>query len=92
MTRSVSVWEQALNTELRTAAESGAASGRQSGVRFTDMPPADAQRFLEIYDDAARHSAERLSRFGIDGLKPYDYARRLATHETADAGISCGAT
>jgi TRAP-type C4-dicarboxylate transport system substrate-binding protein len=90
LTRSIGIWEQALNAELQTAAESGAASGLQSGVHFTSMPSADAQRFLEIYNDAARHSAERLNRFGIDGLKPYEYARTIAAHETADGGISCG--
>jgi TRAP-type C4-dicarboxylate transport system substrate-binding protein len=90
LTRSIGVWEQALNAELQTAAESGAASGRQSGVHFTDMPAADAKRFLEIYNDAARHSAERLNRFDIDGLKPYEYARTLAAHATAGGDISCG--
>jgi len=73
--RSVPVWERALESELHAAEIAGDALGIEHGVVYTAPPAADVKRFLEGYDRFARQSAERLSRFDIDGVGAYQIAR-----------------
>ena len=90
----VAVWEHALETELRAAEISGEAVGREHGIVYTDPPPADVKRFLEGYDRYAGHSAQMLSRFGIDGVTTYRHAREVVAHSALHGRIVCsgGAT
>jgi TRAP-type C4-dicarboxylate transport system substrate-binding protein len=73
--RSVAVWEHALESELHAAEISGDALGREHGVVYTAPPAEDVKRFLEGYDRFAEQSAQRLSRFGIDGISAYRISR-----------------
>jgi TRAP-type transport system periplasmic protein len=73
--KSVAVWEHALEAELHAAEISGDAMGREHGVVYTAPPPADVKEFLEGYDRFAEQSAQRLQRFGIDGVAAYQISR-----------------
>ena len=87
--QSVAVWEHALESELRAAEISGEAVGREHGVVYTDPAPADVKRFLEGYDRFAAHSAEMLTRFGIDGVTTYRHARAVVAHSAQHGKVDC---
>ena len=71
----VEVWQQALESELHAAELAGDALGREHGVVYTAPPRDDVRKFLEGYDHFAERSAQRLERFGIDGMTAYRIAR-----------------
>jgi TRAP-type C4-dicarboxylate transport system substrate-binding protein len=84
--RSVPVWEKALIQRTTAAVEVGAAYGREHGMTETVLPPADQQRFLEIYARNAEKIAADLARFDIDGMAVYRTARKSIT---PDGNINC---
>lgn len=71
----VPVWEAALAEENRAAAERGLAEARKRNVRFTEISPADQERFDRLYLEDAQLNARGLERFGIDGLATFRLAR-----------------
>lgn len=73
--RAIPVWEAALADEIRSAEARGFAEAKARGIKMTDMPPADRDRFDQLYLADARRNAVSLSQFGIDGLKAFDIAR-----------------
>jgi len=87
--RSPAIWERALAEELERASLAGQAAGREHGVQFTAMPTADVKRFLELYDRHAERSAQDARQYGIDGMKSYRYARKLAERAAAGGEITC---
>ena len=76
--RSEQVWEDALAQELKKANDSGERAGKEQHMIFTSMSFTEQEKFLATYNQLAEQNAGRLSRFGIDGLNTYRYARKLA--------------
>ena len=70
-------WEAALNRELLKAEAAGITYGREEGISFTNLAPAEQQRFDLLYNHDARTQAERLRSVGIDALPIYEEAQRL---------------
>jgi TRAP-type C4-dicarboxylate transport system substrate-binding protein len=87
--RGTAIWEQALAAELRRAERAGFAAGREHDVEFNAMPPADVARFLHTYDAHAERGARAARRFGIDAMKSYHHARRLAEHAATSGEVVC---
>jgi TRAP-type transport system periplasmic protein len=87
--RSTAIWEQELAAELQRAEQAGFAAGREHGVEFNAMPQADVARFLRIYDAHAERGARTARRFGIDGMKSYYHARRLAADAATFGEVVC---
>jgi TRAP-type transport system periplasmic protein len=88
--RSPAVWERALTEELERASLAGRAAGREHGVQFEAMPAADVERFLTLYDRHAERSAHAAQQYGIDGMKSYRHARKLAQRAAAGGGdVTC---
>ena len=85
----VAIWERALEAQLQGAEIAGDALGKEHGVVYTDPPPADVQRFLEVYDQFAERSAESLRRFDLDGLPTFRYARQLVERRAPDGRVDC---
>ena len=84
--RGVAVWERALADELLRADRAGETMGREQGMEFNVLPPEEVERFLDVYNQYAERGAQGAQRFGIDGVKTYRYARRLAMQATQAAG------
>jgi len=85
----VEVWENALDTQLVLAQKSGEIAGHDHGVQFTTPTSPDVARFLAGYDQFAAQASAELKRFGIDGMTPYRYARRLVAASAASGTIKC---
>jgi TRAP-type transport system periplasmic protein len=82
LTRSVQIWENALQEELSKAVAAGEKEGHALGLEFATIGAEETQRFLTIYNEFAESGARRLERYDINGLATFQYARKLA----ADAG------
>lgn len=78
----IPVWETALASEIGKAEAAGLAFGREKGIDFITITPAEQTRFDAIYDAAARRQASRLSRHGIDGAAIYAHARAVVAKGT----------
>ncbi len=76
----VAVWEHALDQELQRAQIAGEAAGRQHEMTFTNLPEADKRRFLDVYNEVAERNARRSVRYEIDGLRLFNYARKVVAH------------
>jgi TRAP-type C4-dicarboxylate transport system substrate-binding protein len=87
--RGVSVWEEALSTEIAAADLAGEKAGREQGVVFSSMPPEDQARFDAIYEQDAERRALRLARYGIDGMASFRRAREIASGLEATGNIQC---
>jgi TRAP-type C4-dicarboxylate transport system substrate-binding protein len=74
----IAVWEAALARQTRRSQIEGLAAARAGGVKELQVEPADQQRFDALYVADARREAERLKRFGIDGVSVFESARRCA--------------
>ena len=85
----VAVWEHALDVELRRAEIAGLAAGHADGMTFNDPGAADAARFLAVYNEVAEHNARAASRFEIDALRPFRYARAVVARAGADGRVDC---
>lgn len=71
------VWEAALSREILKAEAEGIAIAESAGVEMIALPAAEQARFDILYNQLAIGQAERLSRFGIDGLPVLNEAQRL---------------
>ena len=58
-------------------------------MTYTTPPAADVARFLEGYDRFAEIGAQKLRRFGIDGLPTYRHARAVVAHSASLGAIEC---
>jgi TRAP-type C4-dicarboxylate transport system substrate-binding protein len=85
--RSVPVWEAALSDELGKSVQVGLEAARSHGIVFSNMLPAEQERFDALYLRDARDNAEALGRFGIDGLGPFRTARNSVIKRDT---IACG--
>ena len=72
---SVPIWEDALDQQLRQAQVAGEAAGHENHVTFSAPSDADVRHFLEVYNEVAEHNARLASRYDIDGLRLFHYAR-----------------
>jgi TRAP-type C4-dicarboxylate transport system substrate-binding protein len=86
---SVSVWEDALDRELRQAQIAGETAGHEHGMTFIAPADADTRRFLAQYNDVAERNARLAGRYDIDGLRLFRYARALVTHAAHAGEIEC---
>lgn len=75
--RAKPVWEAALNDEILKAEHGGIKYGKQNGIQFNDVSPAEQQRFEALYNKDARLQAQRLSALGIQGEPVFDAAQEL---------------
>lgn len=80
-------WEAALNRELLKAEAAGIKYGREEGISFSDLTPAEQQRFDLLYNQDARGQAIRLKSVGVDALPIYEEAQRLL----AQPQVQCAA-
>jgi TRAP-type transport system periplasmic protein len=87
--RGVPVWEGALATEIAAADHAGEKTGRERGVQFFDMPPADQARFNEIYERDAERRAQGLARYGIDAMPSFRRARAIANGLGESGNVHC---
>ena len=85
----VAVWERELDRQLREAETAGELAGRAAGMTFTAPSDGDVARFLGVYNDVAEHNARLASRFDIDGLRLFRYARGVVAHAVATGEIDC---
>jgi TRAP-type C4-dicarboxylate transport system substrate-binding protein len=83
------IWERALADELGRAQRAGEDEARAHGMQWDAMPPQDVARFLAIYDRYAERGARGARRHGIDAMKVYRHARKLAAGAAAGGGIAC---
>lgn len=80
-------WEAALNRELLKAEAAGIKYGREEGISFSNLAPAEQQRFDQLYNQDARDQAIRLKSVGVDALPIYQEAQRLL----AQPQVQCAA-
>lgn len=87
---SVGVWERELEQQLHQAEIAGVAAGHDNGMIFFTPSAEDTSRFLGIYNEVAEHNARAASRFDIDGLSLFRYARSVVTRAVATGRVECG--
>ncbi|WP_428027396.1 TRAP transporter substrate-binding protein DctP [Altererythrobacter sp.] len=87
LTEGIPVWEAALAEEVQIGAEQGRAAAADGGVEMFDMPQQDQIRFEKLYLRDAERNAQRLERYGIDGLAAFRIARSSVV---ARNQIECG--
>jgi len=87
--RSEAVWEGALAYELKKANDAGERAGHEQHMQFSSMPAGEQEKFFTVYNELAEQNAQRLSRFNIDGLNTYHYARQLAEQMKNGANKGC---
>jgi TRAP-type C4-dicarboxylate transport system substrate-binding protein len=75
LTESIGVWESELARQLLAAQAAGEAAGHENKMVFSAPSAAESQRFLEVYNEVAEANARRASRYDIDGLRLFRYAR-----------------
>ena len=85
----VAVWERELEEQLRQAEIAGEAAGRKIGMIFTAPAEADVARFLAVYNEVAERNARRASRYQIDGLGLFRYARAIVSRAVASGQVQC---
>jgi TRAP-type C4-dicarboxylate transport system substrate-binding protein len=89
LTESIAVWERELARQLREAQIAGEKFGHELEMTFVTPSARDAQRFLATYNEVAEHTAQNASRYGIDGLKLFRYAREVVAHEAVTGKLEC---
>lgn len=85
----VGVWEHALDEQLRAAEIAGEAAGHQSGMTFTAPSAADTARFLTVYNEVAERNARLATRYEIDALRPFRYARAVIARAKDTGQVEC---
>ena len=85
----VAIWEGELDRQLRQAEVAGEAAGREGGMIFTAPSAVDSARFLAVYNEVAEHNARLASRYEIDGLGVFRYARSVVTRAVATGEVEC---
>jgi TRAP-type C4-dicarboxylate transport system substrate-binding protein len=85
----VTVWERALDEQLRAAEIAGEAAGHENAMTFIAPSAADTARFLEVYNEVAERNARLASRYEIDGLSLFHYARSVVGRAVAGGAIDC---
>jgi TRAP-type transport system periplasmic protein len=91
LARSRQFWEAALNRELLAAEQAGIDFGREHGIRFQPLAPAEQVAFDKLYNDYARQQARHLTTFGLEGEPVLDAAQRLIAARNQQQDMSCGA-
>jgi TRAP-type C4-dicarboxylate transport system substrate-binding protein len=86
---SIPIWEAAMAKETRAAAQSGEAEGRAQQVQFIPVSAQEQKRFDELYEEDASHSADMLSRLGIDGTAVFRDARQIAQGIQRTGTVKC---
>jgi len=77
--RGEQVWEAALAKELKKANDAGEKAGHEQHMEFSSMPEAEQEKFLAVYNELAEENSKHLSRYNIDGVNTYHYARKVVT-------------
>jgi TRAP-type C4-dicarboxylate transport system substrate-binding protein len=85
----VAVWERELDSQLRQAEIAGEAQGRKDGMIFTAPTAADTARFLTVYNEVAERNARLASRYEIDGLGLFRYARTVVARAVETGRVEC---
>ena len=85
----VAVWEHELERELHKAELAGETTGREIGMTFVSPSAADSAKFLEVYNEVAERNARLSSRFEIDGLSLFRYARAVVTRALETGAVEC---
>jgi len=85
----VAVWEGELDRQLREAEIAGERAGRAAGMTFVAPSTGDVARFLEVYNDVAENNARLASRFDIDGLRLFHYARAVVARAVTTGAVDC---
>jgi TRAP-type transport system periplasmic protein len=85
----VAIWEHELERQLREAEIAGEAAGHEIGMTFVSPSSADSERFLKVYNEVAEHNARLSSRFEIDGLSLFGYARSVVARAVATGAVEC---
>lgn len=85
----ISIWENALATEISAANSAGERAAHERGVVFSAMPPQDQARFNEIYERDGERRAQSLERYGIDGLTTFRRARAIAREASVTGTVEC---
>jgi TRAP-type C4-dicarboxylate transport system substrate-binding protein len=78
-------WEAELSRRLQEADQAGARFGREEGMVFSNLPPAEQARFDALYLQFSADQARALRRFGIDG-EPILATAQAAIHRGACPG------
>jgi TRAP-type C4-dicarboxylate transport system substrate-binding protein len=87
---SVAVWEHALDQQLREAQIAGEKAGREHAMSFVAPSDADVGRFLTEYNAVAEQNARLASRYHIDGLRLFRYARSVVADTVRTGAVDCG--
>jgi TRAP-type C4-dicarboxylate transport system substrate-binding protein len=85
----VAVWEAALDRQLHEAEIAGETAGRANAMTFIAPSAADAARFLAVYNEVAERNARLASRYRIDGLGLFHYARPVVERAVASGEVEC---
>jgi len=85
----VAVWEHELERQLREAEIAGEAAGHEIGMTFISPASWDSERFVKVYNEVAERNARLSSRFGIDGLSLFRYARSVVARAVATGTVEC---
>ncbi|HEU5134106.1 MAG TPA: TRAP transporter substrate-binding protein DctP [Steroidobacteraceae bacterium] len=85
----IAIWERELERQLHQAEIAGVAAARDNDMVFVAPSSEDTRRFLGIYNEVAEHNARAASRFGIDGLSLFRYARSVVTRAVATGRVEC---
>ena len=84
--RSTAVWEAALAEEIRASEAVGREAG-EGRIVYAQASAEDQQAFDALYLRDGEENARRLSRFGIDGLAAFQFARSTVTGRDQ---VDCG--
>jgi TRAP-type C4-dicarboxylate transport system substrate-binding protein len=85
----VAVWEHALEAQLHSAQLSGEALGHEHGLTFTPPAAADTERFLRTYNEVATENAAKAQRFDVDGVTPFNHARKVVARTLQTGRVEC---
>ncbi|HEX2583518.1 MAG TPA: TRAP transporter substrate-binding protein DctP [Steroidobacteraceae bacterium] len=75
--RGEKIWEAALAKELKKANDAGEKAGHEQHMEFSSMPTGEQEKFLAVYNELAEENAKHLTRYSINGLDTYRYARKV---------------
>lgn len=87
--RSEPVWEEALAHELKKANDAGERAAHEQHMEFVSMSTSEQEKFLAVYNQLAEQNAKRLTRFNLEGLNTYRYARKLAEQMKQGTNKGC---
>jgi len=85
----VAVWERELERQLLAANTAGEVAGREKGVIFATPSEADVARFLAVYNEVAELNAGHASRYEIDGLRVFRFARAVVARAVTTGQVEC---